>query len=211
MKLISTISLLFFTTLLCKAQSGTMIDTRDGKVYNTVQIGSQTWMAENLAYRTQLSFVTHDSYIKTGIYCYNDDTSLIANYGLLYSWDVAIKSCPVGWHLPTKAEYDTLLSLVGPDIKIAYEHLKAGGDTGFEATLGGDLSFTKSGLAHYGNINTLGNFWTSTGKSNTLYFYYVSVNSWVKKCSLGICPKFYHKFPTYTFCMSVRCIKNSEK
>ena len=91
---------------------GEMTDSRDGQVYKTVVIGEQTWMAENL------NFKTEDSY------CYNDSTKYCDKYGRLYTWEDAKKACPEDWHLPTKAEYDVLISTVG-DSSFAGKMLKS--------------------------------------------------------------------------------------
>ena len=89
-----------------------LIDTRDGKAYKTIQIGSQTWMAENLNYETENS------------YCYDDDLANCETYGRLYTWEAALNACPEGWHLPTKEEFVTLISNVG-GIDVAAKMLKS--------------------------------------------------------------------------------------
>ena len=75
-----------------------IVDSRDGQVYRTIAIGSQTWMAQNL------------NYDEKG-YCYNEDDANCAKYGRLYGFDNKI--CPAGWHLPTIDEWNTLFNYVG--------------------------------------------------------------------------------------------------
>ncbi|MEE4177103.1 MAG: FISUMP domain-containing protein [Bacteroides sp.] len=84
----------------------TFTDPRDGKVYKIITIGTQTWMAENLAYNGPDS-EGNDIY---GIYAYQNDESNVATYGRLYMWDAAIAACPAGWHLPTNDEWNILIN-----------------------------------------------------------------------------------------------------
>ena len=156
---------------------GSLKDSRDGRTYKTVVIGSQTWMAENLNYKTDNS------------YCYKDSAKNCDEYGRLYTWAAAMDSvgkwstngkgcgftktcspkypvrgvCPSGWHLPTKEEFETLFSSVG-GISVAGEALKSingWGDSGRDA-----YGFTAlhAGMryddGHYQKDGA--NFWSST-------------------------------------------------
>jgi len=89
----------------------TFTDYRDGKVYKTVKIGSQVWMAENLGY-------------PIGGRYYKDEHAYGKKYHLLYDWHSAMVACPSGWHLPSQREWNTLIDFVGGE-KVAGEKLKA--------------------------------------------------------------------------------------
>jgi uncharacterized protein (TIGR02145 family) len=98
-------------------------DSRDGKTYNTVLIGTQCWMAQNLNIGTKVMGGTNQT--NNGIiekYCYDDDDANCAVYGGLYQWYEAMQYstaegvrgiCPAGWHLPTDAEWTILTTFLG--------------------------------------------------------------------------------------------------
>jgi len=90
-------------------------DSRDGKKYRTVKIGTQTWMAQNLDYAGKNDDVGE---------CYNKNPENCKKYGTLYDVDEAEKVCPSGWHLPNNNEWETLINFAGGD-KIAGKKLKA--------------------------------------------------------------------------------------
>ncbi|MFA5672304.1 MAG: FISUMP domain-containing protein [Synergistaceae bacterium] len=110
---------------------GSFTDSRDGHQYETVTIGSQVWMAENLAYLPSVSKPTSGSYSSPYYYVnfYNRtnvaDAKITINYqtyGVLYNWTAAMNgaesssskpsgvqgACPSGWHLPSDAEWTQL-------------------------------------------------------------------------------------------------------
>lgn len=78
---------------------GSFKDSRDGKLYKTVKIGDQTWMAENLNYGENGS-------------CYGEASSNCTTYGRLYTLSNAKTACPTGWHLPYKSEWNILTALL---------------------------------------------------------------------------------------------------
>jgi uncharacterized protein (TIGR02145 family) len=107
-------------------QTGTFTDIRDGKIYNTIIIGTQRWMAENLAFKTDIN-----------CWAYNQNDSNVINYGYLYNFEMANKVCPVGWHLPSKDEFLILLQNVGGAGENAFNALVPNGTSGFSALFGG--------------------------------------------------------------------------
>jgi uncharacterized protein (TIGR02145 family) len=104
------------------ASAGTVTDA-DGNVYQTMRIGNQVWMAENLRvtkYNDGSPILLDTSTVTwnaiTPKYCFYKNTTnsdSIKKYGALYNWYVVSpanpkKIAPTGWHVPTDAEWDTL-------------------------------------------------------------------------------------------------------
>lgn len=103
----------------CIKNADTQVRDIDGNVYNTIKIGNQTWMVENLKTTkfkdgTTIPFVRADTSWSTSSspgYCYySNDSTKKDVYGNLYNW-FAVNSgklAPIGWHVPSDAEWTTL-------------------------------------------------------------------------------------------------------
>lgn len=98
-------------------ETGFFTDIRDNSEYKWVRIGDQFWMAENLAYLPRVFPADKGSryYNYYYVYGYNgtDTAAAVATdnykkYGVLYNYEAAIVSCPLGWHLPTDDEWKQL-------------------------------------------------------------------------------------------------------
>ncbi len=94
----------------------------EGNIYNTITIGTQVWMRENMktAYYFNSELIgtttpstkdlTNESTPKYQ-WAYNGDESKVATYGRLYTWYAITdnrKICPIDWHVPSGAEWTTL-------------------------------------------------------------------------------------------------------
>ena len=158
--------------------NGGLTDSRDGKSYKTVRIGSQTWMAENLNYKTENS------------YCYDDDPANCNTYGRIYTWPAAVGMseekcgyghvcglvgtvrgvCPLGWHVPSKEDWETLIAFVGGK-SVMGEKLKSSSgwekgngsdDFGFSALPGGYRHRDDDKDDEYDGMGEVASFWSST-------------------------------------------------
>jgi uncharacterized protein (TIGR02145 family) len=149
-----------------------LTDMRDNKVYPTIQLGSQCWMASNLNYGTIL-VSTQDQRDNCLFekYCYNDNPVNCTNLGALYQWDEMMQYdntpanqgfCPPGWHIPTENDWNTLFANYINN-GFAGNPLKYSGYSGFNALLSGENYFNKSWK--YSGFATF--FWSSTSHSPT--------------------------------------------
>ena len=110
--------------------NGQWIKDVDGNSYNTVLIGTQRWMAENLKTTkyndyTAIPLVVDNnawSLQTAPAYCWynNDKTKYKTVYGALYNWYTVNtgKLCPKGWHVPTDTEWGKLASFGGHGARI---------------------------------------------------------------------------------------------
>ena len=86
-------------------ETGSFVDSRDGREYKTIGIWNYVWMAENLDYADSVVMPE----LEGNRWCYDDKPAKCAQYGSLYSSTVAKDVCPAGWHLPTTNEWYMLL------------------------------------------------------------------------------------------------------
>ena len=190
---------------------GTPTVTYEGKTYNTVQIGEQCWLKENL--NAGMIIQDNQNATNNGViekYCYDNDTANCTTYGGLYQWDEIMQYvtnegaqgiCPDGWHLPTYAEFQTLKATVNNDGNTLKEIGQGSGGgagtntSGFSALLVGSRIST---TGFYG-LGTLANFWSSTEYNVSftfyLYLYYNDSNVYLS-----------HNIKSSGF--SVRCVKD---
>ena len=176
----------------CNSQTtGTMTDTRDGRVYTMVGIGNQTWMAENLRvdrFRNGDPITeakTNEDWIKAcenkqPAWCYydNDPANGSLLIGVLYNWYAVIDSrglAPIGWHIPSETEWSIIENYSGGN-ENGGKKMKAVGawgnglygrndgtnESGFSARPGG---FRTSNGEFYA-LNTIGMWWSSSSKIN---------------------------------------------
>ena len=191
----------------------------DNNFYHSVIIGTQTWMVENLKTThlnngTAIPLVTNNAqwYIltTTPAYCWynNDEVSNKMTYGALYNWYSASNAnlCPIGWHVPTDAEWTTLIDHLGGSTGAAsklketgtthwgYLNIGATNETGFTAIPAGDR--VNDGI--FGNL-TLGAFiWHSN-----------ELTTWGGQItSISDTPDVYIEPFSKEFGGSVRCVKD---
>jgi uncharacterized protein (TIGR02145 family) len=155
----------------------------DGNVYGTVKTCTQIWMKQNLNtshYRNgdpipKVTDTTAWNALNTGAWCWynNDSATYAATYGKLYN-GYAINDprgiAPVGWHLPSDAEWTILENCLG-GFSVAGGAMKESGTTHWIAPNGGATNssgFTglpggyRSGIGSFDNIKLYGFWWSTT-------------------------------------------------
>lgn len=199
-------------------ETGTLQDV-EGNVYKTVKIGSQWWMAENLKTgrfndNTSIPYVTDIAAwanLTTPAFCFynNDSASFKSVYGALYNWYAVHtgKLAPAGWHVPTEADWTTLINYLG-GFATAGGKMKETGTGRWESpNTGADNSSGFTGLPGgirltfgYRNLGLVAFWWSSDDSTqcctsdHSLYYDYsfIAPNDYS--------PKVYG--------MSVRCIRD---
>jgi uncharacterized protein (TIGR02145 family) len=194
---------------------------RDGTKCPTVTSGAHLWMAENLRMTRYLigeaiPNVTDDiawSALSSGAYChYNNDEGNVDTYGELYNWYAAADSreiAPVGWHMPSDAEWQTLVAYLGGE-SVAGGELKEAGITHWvspntDATNGSGFTALPGGYRLIlGSFRNMGNntlFWSSTeDNSNNSFAWYRSL--------FNTSARINHLSDSKQIGMSVRCVRD---
>jgi hypothetical protein len=174
----------------------TTVTDIDGNIYNVISIGNQCWMKENLKtahYRNGTPIPTglNDSLWQTttsaAYTIYNDNSINDSLLGKLYNWYAVADSnglCPIGWHVPSFNEWDTLINYLGGDA-IAGGAMKEIGLTHWASPNIGatdSSNFTgfpggyRSDIGTYMLINKSGQWWSSDQYTNlgsiSYYLYY---------------------------------------
>jgi uncharacterized protein (TIGR02145 family) len=181
----------------------TITDTRDGQKYIIVEIGNQTWFAENLNYETADSW------------WYDDSESNGEIYGRLYTWDAAQIACPEGWKLPSDDDWKVIEMQLGMSEADANEELYRGTNEGDKmksisgwnnngnGTNSSEFNVLPGGYygTGYSSIGDIAGLWTSSESSN-------SHNSAWERGLDSNSSKVLRFDPSKTFRLSVRCLKN---
>lgn len=198
--------------------TGTLTCADENKAYATVVIGTQTWMAENLAWLPSVNG-KYDNSSTVAKYHVNgyDSTSMSTAkaktnyilYGVLYNYQAAIQACPTGWYLPDTTDWRTLEAYVNANngSKAVGNSLKAttgwtastgivnSDDFGFKALPGGvqiDNTFNFIGIQ--------GCWWSATpGSRSKAYYRCVNYNG-------GAVDSYIYE---QSDCFSVRCLKDN--
>lgn len=211
------------------APDGHLTDPRDGNTYPFKIIGTQKWMAANLAWLPAVSPSTDGSQKSPSYYVYDFKGKIVAaakgtanytTYGVLYNWEAAKKACPEGWHLPSQEEWKVLEKYLGmseEDLARVDSYsvsgavggqLKESGTTHWQSPNEGannSTGFTalpggyRNAFGDFGNQGKYGYFWTSTEGVGTLARYH-----YMGYEVAGV----FRSVNFRNFGLSVRCVQN---
>jgi uncharacterized protein (TIGR02145 family) len=194
-----------------------LIDNRDGNEYETVQIGDQCWMKENLAYLPSVSDPVNGSETSSYYYVYGYEGASVSEakatanyqtYGVLYNWPAALTACPQGWHLPSDDEWTILTDYLGGG-SVAGGKMKEAGTVRWDspntdATNSSSFSALPGGYRDdngrtYNSIGGTGVWWSSSEYSTT--------NAWIRLmgCNFAFV---YHDYSIKACGFSVRCLRD---
>lgn len=162
--------------ILPKPILGTMVDPRDDREYQTVNIDGYWWMAENLKYGSLIpidSAQTDNGIVE--MYAYENNPEMFENYGGLYSWSESMQYdedegaqgvCPPEWHVPTWGEWKYISKGIATITLVAY--YGEDGPGGLKLDFGGYIQRYYQSLERpierniSLQLNKSGSFWTSS-------------------------------------------------
>ncbi|MEI7981839.1 MAG: FISUMP domain-containing protein, partial [Bacteroidota bacterium] len=192
-------------------------DIRNGKTYNTVKIGDQCWLKENLNIGTHIEETLEQS--DNGIvekYCYDNLESNCDVYGGLYQWREMMQYgttegmkgiCPAGWHIPSDEEWSALTNFLGGE-SVAGGKMKEAGYAHWVSPNTGatnESGFTTlpagySGFGSFYGLNYASFFWSSSlnGTMSAWYRYQFSDVT-----------NFYRNANPKDLSYSLRCLKDA--
>ena len=127
-------------------KTGTFTDSRDGKEYKTITIGSQTWITEPISYVPQKK-------VASGYWAYDNNNSNVEKYGYLYNYETAVSVVPQGWHIPSVEELNATYETLGKNNKLFVEKLGL--------VMGGKYN---SGENSFSGLGTNGEYWLSNDR-----------------------------------------------
>ncbi|MBI4649141.1 MAG: fibrobacter succinogenes major paralogous domain-containing protein [Bacteroidia bacterium] len=215
-----------------KATRNFFTDSRDGRKYKTVKIGTQTWMAENLNVshfrngapipeaKTNKEWTRAGKGGKPAWCCYDNEPGNGEKYGKLYNWYAVNDKrniCPTGWHVPTDTEWKVLSDYLGGEsvaggkmkeagiIHWASPNTGATNSSGFTALSGGCRRHYADCRRHYGG---------RTFRDSGNYGYWWSTAEYESDFAGGRI-LFYSDATVHRFCynkedgFSVRCLKDN--
>jgi uncharacterized protein (TIGR02145 family) len=186
--------------------------------YRTVVIGTQTWMAENLNYAVE------------GSKCYDNDPANCVKYGRLYDWATAMALppscnsnscssqiqpkhrgiCPIGWHIPSEADWTTLtdyaggFSTAGPKLKATSGWINRGDGSSGNGTDQYGFSALPGGYGNpdgsFSNIGGHGDWWSASE--------YNSNNAHYRGVYFNVDHAGWYSYGDKSGPTSVRCIKD---
>jgi uncharacterized protein (TIGR02145 family) len=198
--------------------AGATVTDIDGNVYETVWIGGQNWMAENLKTNTYndgtsielIEDNTDWDNNTNGAYCWLDNNQTIGDiYGALYNWHAVNNSnlCPTGWHVPTDEEWTDLENYVAFDGHNGSEATALKSTSGWEGGGNGTDEYGFSALPGgnresdgiFGASDDTGFLWSATGDGGS--------SAWSRQFFTGD-SEIYRSQEEKTSGYSVRCIKD---
>lgn len=186
MKKITITTMLLVLCIYSSAQNtGNYTDSRDGRTYRTVKIGSQVWMAENLCFKP----------VSGNYWAFDNNIDNIQKYGYLYDWPIAQTVCPNGWHLPSKTDFEDLLANFGGPGTTAYPDLITNGKSGMNLQFGG----WRSPAGNFKYAGEDANLWSST-EFDAGVAYHLAVYKGVNKAEIAMNLK--------KIGLPVRCLKD---